>query len=169
MNIGGVKRYHWDPSQLLSLAVGSGHRTDSPQGNLNDFTCQSRKWEISLMIRDDNHYHAIQRDIRMNWGLLFRYVCNLYTHNESTSSNQIYLVTFMCLTVDTSFIFSKKSNVQNGFLISVTLRWHSGVKKHEIWTFKVNFLRQKTTESFSFFFIEEYQFRTTFFVKYMFW
>ena len=29
--------------------------------------------------------------------------------------NQIYLVTFMCLTVDTSFIFTKKSNVAKWF------------------------------------------------------
>ena len=31
------------------------------------------------------------------------------------TSNQIYLVTFMCLTVDTSFIFTKKSNVAKCF------------------------------------------------------
>ena len=30
--------------------------------------------------------------------------------------NQIYLVTFMCLTVDTSFIFTKKSNVAKWFV-----------------------------------------------------
>ena len=42
----------------------------------------------------------------------------------------------------------KNQMLQNGFLISVTLRWHSGVKNHEIWTFKVNFLSQKTSESF---------------------
>jgi hypothetical protein len=32
-----------------------------------------------------------------------------------TVSNQIYLVTFMCLTVNTSFIFTKKSNVAKCF------------------------------------------------------
>ena len=32
-------------------------------------------------------------------------------------------------------------------------------------TFKVNFLCQKLSKSFSFFFIEEYQFRSTFFLK----
>ena len=38
-------------------------------------------------------------------------------------SNQIYLVTFMCLTVDTSFIFTKKNqNLWNVFLISLMLR-----------------------------------------------
>ena len=62
--------------------------------------------------------------------------------------NQIYLVTFMCLTVDTSFIFSKNRTLQIVLLISVMLRWHSGVKNHKIWTFRVNFLCQKTSESF---------------------
>ena len=33
----------------------------------------------------------------------------------SAHSNQIYLVTFMCLTVDTSFIFTKKSDVAQWF------------------------------------------------------
>ena len=42
----------------------------------------------------------------------------------------------------------KNQTLQNGSLISVTLRWHSGVKNHEIWTFKVNFLCQKLSESF---------------------
>ena len=42
-------------------------------------------------------------------------------------------------------------------------RWDdSGVKRHEIWIFKVNFLCQKTSESILLFFIQEYQFRTTF-------
>ena len=47
--------------------------------------------------------------------------------DSKLSRNQIYLVMFICLTVDTSFIFTKN---------------------HEIWTFKVNFLCQKTSESF---------------------
>ena len=38
-------------------------------------------------------------------------------------SNQVLIVEFMCTTVDTYFIFTKK-NVANGFLIPVTLRWH---------------------------------------------
>ena len=38
-----------------------------------------------------------------------------------------------------------------------------------ILTFKVNFLCQKLSESFNFFFIEEYQFRSTFFVIDIFW
>ena len=46
-----------------------------------------------------------------------------------------------------SFLPSNQT-LQNGFLKSVTLRWHSGVENHEIWTFKVNFLCQKTSESF---------------------
>ena len=41
------------------------------------------------------------------------------------AGNQIYIVTFMCLTIDTSFIFTKKNQMlQKGFLLSVTLRWH---------------------------------------------
>ena len=42
--------------------------------------------------------------------------------NVEPASNQIYLVTFMCLTVDISFIFTKNQMLQNGFLISVMLR-----------------------------------------------
>ena len=38
------------------------------------------------------------------------------------ASNHIYLVTIMCLTVDTSFIFTKKNIVAKWFLISITLR-----------------------------------------------
>ena len=57
------------------------------------------------------------------------------------ASNQIMVVAFMCTTLDTSFIFTKKNQMlQNYFLISVMLRWYSGIKNHEIWTFKVNFL-----------------------------
>ena len=76
------KTTYLDPSQLVSMAVGSGHRTDSPQGNLNDFACQSRKWEISLMIRDDNHYHAIQGDIRIG-----NHYSDFKTYREGTLKN----------------------------------------------------------------------------------
>ena len=62
-----------------------------------------------------------------------------------TNSNQIYLVTFML--TQASF-FTKNQMLQIFFLISVMLRWHSGVKNHEIWTFKVNFLCQKMSKSF---------------------
>ena len=48
--------------------------------------------------------------------------------------------------------FQKNKSLQNVFLISVMLRWHSDVKDNEIWTFKVNFLCQKMSESFYFFF-----------------
>ena len=37
------------------------------------------------------------------------------------------------------------------------------VAKYKKWTFKVNFLCQKLSKSFSFFFIEQYQIRNTFF------
>ena len=50
----------------------------------------------------------------------------------------------------TSFL-QKNQMLQNGFLISVSLKRHIGVKNHEIWTLKVNFLCQKTSESFYFF------------------
>ena len=35
-------------------------------------------------------------------------VCLSLDHASPSQFNQIYLVTFMCLTVDTSFIFTKK-------------------------------------------------------------
>ena len=41
--------------------------------------------------------------------------------DSKLSRNQIYLVMFICLTVDTSFIFTKKSNIAQSFLISLTL------------------------------------------------
>ena len=37
------------------------------------------------------------------------------------------------------YFLQKTQMLQKMFFISVTLRWHSGVKNHEIWTFKVNF------------------------------
>ena len=62
--------------------------------------------------------------------------------------NQIYLMTFKCLKVDTSFIFTQKNQtLQNVFFISLMLRWHSDIKNHEICTIKVNFLCKKTSES----------------------
>jgi hypothetical protein len=73
----------------------------------------------------------------------------------------------MCTTVDTSFIFTKNQTLQNGFLISVTPKWHSGIKNQEVLTFKVNFLCQKHL-NLSIFFIEECQCKTTFSVKYIF-
>ena len=54
----------------------------------------------------------------------------------------------------------------NLMLISVMLRWHSVVKNHEIWTFKVNFLGQKNVWIVLVFF--RYQFRATYFVKHIF-
>jgi hypothetical protein len=98
--------------------------------------------------------------------------CSILRPREVTLGKQIYILccvyVYLLHLAQPSFL-PKNQMLQNGFLISVTLRWHSGVKNHEIWTFKVNFLCQKMSESFYFFFIEEYQFRTTFFVKYIFW
>ena len=62
--------------------------------------------------------------------------------------------------------FQKNQMLQIGFFIYLLCRNGSVVKNYEIWTFKVNFLCQKTSKSFViFFFIDEYHIRTTFFVK----
>ena len=45
-------------------------------------------------------------------------IANISTNHKTKAcpaANQIYLVTFMCLTVDTSFIFTKRSNVAKMF------------------------------------------------------
>ena len=60
-------------------------------------------------------------------------------------SNHSYLVMLRPTQLSQAeFLQKKYQMLQNIFLISVTLRWHSGVKNHEIWTF----LCQKTSESF---------------------
>ena len=80
---------------------------------------------------------------------LGKFQLELITIVHYPNSNQIYLVTFMCLTVDTSFIFTKKSIVAKWFFdICKAEMAQCRQKKHEIWTFKVNFLCQKTSESF---------------------
>ena len=56
---------------------------------------------------------------------------------------------------------------KNFFFDTATLRWHTCIKTHEIWTFKVLISKNVRTFLF-FFFIEECQFRTTFFVQYIF-
>ena len=68
----------------------------------------------------------------------------LWDFEVTTDLNQIRVVASMCTTLDTSFIFTKESNIAKCFLISVMLIWHTGIKIHEIMTFKVNFLCQKT-------------------------
>ena len=41
-------------------------------------------------------------------------------------------------------LFNKNQMLQNGFFyISVTLRWHGGIKNHEIWTFKVFYVEKR--------------------------
>ena len=52
--------------------------------------------------------------------------------------------------------------------IFLLLRWHSDVENHEIGTFRVNFLFKKHSNLSKKHFIEEYQCRTTIFVKYIF-
>ena len=74
----------------------------------------------------------------------------------------LFVFYYYCTTFDTSFIFTKNQTLQNVFFVTVTMRWHIGIKTHEIWKFKVNILCQKMFESF-YFFIEEYQFKTTIF------
>ena len=82
--------------------------------------------------------------------------------------NQIYLVTFMCRTVDTNFIFTKKSDVTkcffdicnaDGTVLSKIMKF--GHSKSIFYVKKRLNLSKKN-------FIKEYQFRTTFFVKYIF-
>jgi hypothetical protein len=54
-------------------------------------------------------------------------------------------------------------------LLSLAVSWVKVVKNGKILTFKVNFLCQKLSESFYFFFIEEFDFRGTPFVNDIFW
>ena len=48
----------------------------------------------------------------------------IWTHSflSQQQSNQVYFVKFMCLIIDISFIFTKNQMLQNGFLISLTLK-----------------------------------------------
>jgi hypothetical protein len=72
-------------------------------------------------------------------------------------SNQITVVSFQPVQLAQASFLQKNQMLKNVFLISVTLRWHSGIENHEIWTSKnVRIFLKKN-------FIEEYQFRTTFF------
>ena len=85
----------------------------------------------------------------INWKVIIFFVisCLSLTQSLGTQSNQICLVT-MRPTQLTEASFKKNQMLQNVFLISVTLRWHSGFENHEIWTFKVNFLCQKDPHLF---------------------
>ena len=60
-----------------------------------------------------------------------------------TVSNQIRVVAFNVPQLTQASFLQKNQTLQNGFLIFVMLRWHSGIENHEIWTFKVIFLCQK--------------------------
>ena len=53
--------------------------------------------------------------------------------------------------------------------LSLVLSWAKVVKNGRILTFKVNFLRQKISESFKKILIEEYDFKGTLFVIDIFW
>ena len=72
-------------------------------------------------------------------------------------SNQIYLVTLRPTQFDTSFIFTKKSNVAK-----CRKSWNLDIQSQFSMSKNVRIFLKKI-------FIEEYQFRTTFFVKYIFW
>ena len=62
------------------------------------------------------------------------------------------------------FAYLRINTLKGNYRI-LRIRLMGGVKKSQNLTFKVNFLCQKLSESFSIFlFIEEYQFRSTFFV-----
>ena len=58
---------------------------------------------------------------------------------------------------------------QNRVIVRPTKTPKSADKKCQFLTFKVNFLCQKLSESFYFFFIEEYQFKSTYIVIGIFW
>ena len=66
----------------------------------------------------------------------------------SPTSNQITVVAFQSVQLAQTSFLQKNQMLQNVFLISAMLRWHSGIKNQEIWTFKVNFLCRKTSKSF---------------------
>jgi hypothetical protein len=64
----------------------------------------------------------------------------------------------------------KDQKLQNVFLMYVMLRWHTVIKNHEIWTFKINLYVKKRPNLSKKNFLIEYihlDFRTTFFVKYI--
>ena len=58
----------------------------------------------------------------------------------------------------------KANNQPYKFFWGFAFSWVNVVKSCKILTLKVNFLWQKLSESFHFFFIEQYQFRSTYFV-----
>ena len=85
----------------------------------------------------------------------------LYTYMHTNNSmTQLLLHTFTHLT-GSSFMLKAKL-LPNKTFLGLMQTCIKGVENGKILTFKVNFLHQTLSESFYFFFIEEYQFRSTF-------
>ena len=111
-------------------------------------TYQSAKWCV-LTIFCLKCFHILKKNLKLNFShLIWKLVCHLDNLRQCLSLNQIYLVTLRPRQLTQASFLQKNQMLQNVFLIFVTLRWHSSVENHEIWTFKVNFLCQKTSESF---------------------
>ena len=72
---------------------------------LSYISVQCTRYHTLGIVNEIHYMHAMERSHSF-MALLVR---KLY------HCNQIYLVTFMCLTVDTGFIFTKKSNVAKWF------------------------------------------------------
>ena len=77
--------------------------------------------------------------------------------HDFAKRNQIYLVTFMCLKVDTSFIFTKKSNVAKCFFDICNAEMAQCCQKSWNLDIQSKFSMSKNVWIFLFFFIEEYQ------------
>ena len=87
------------------------------------FNKEWNEFDISCWLTPAYHSSYLLPHVKWSW---LRSTVNCFLSNYLLSigeanldylptSNQIYLMTFMCLTVDTSFIFTKKSNVANCF------------------------------------------------------
>ena len=80
---------------------------------LNGKKCNSR---ISILCFLDSIYQcSLGHNLSQNATNSFIFF--IKSAKCATVLNQIYLVTSMCLTVDTSFIFTKKSNVAKWFFV----------------------------------------------------
>ena len=86
-----------------------------------------------------------------------------------TDCNQIYLVMFMCLTVDTRFIFTKNQDIAKCLLDVCNTEMQQ--RRWKSWNLDIQ--RQtsmsKSVQTFLIFFIEEYQSRSTCFQSTFFW
>ena len=86
-------------------------------------------------------------------------------HNQYSTIWQYRLWCFQVRDTKLERFLAKKQHTQRKLVNFENWYNGGGVKNCQHLTFKVNFLCRKSSESFSiFFFIEEYQFRRTFFV-----